>query len=286
MSNLSPEIIALLGFVSAVGVEILKDTGKHLGRKAKELYQSLDADIIELGINKDDDNQIIRQKLEAKPEINAEIQHKISDNQVTFDELLKFMKENAGKNEAIVENKGITNSIITNTVNQGSNLPLDIEGKNNKVIQNVEKGSSVSITEVSGLNSVFIFAILVVFLAFISFLAVFVLTRPDIKDKEDKKEDNRKIDTNISNSNANTSRINNVMSAVNSDLTSSNLGVSNDVNSNAISRSANTGVGNAFNGGKGFGSGEGGGDGSGTGPGFNNSNSNPTMGPDNPSKTP
>jgi hypothetical protein len=121
MENLSPELNALLGFLSRVGVEILKDTGKYLGGKAKELYDSLNPHIIELGISKNDDNEIIRQKLAAKPEINVEIQRKISDNQEGFNELLKFMKENPHKIESKIQIGNVKeNSNVNVSVNQGN----------------------------------------------------------------------------------------------------------------------------------------------------------------------
>jgi hypothetical protein len=118
MENLSPELNALLGFLSRVGVEILKDTGKYVGGKAKALYDSLNPHIIELGISKNDDNETIQQKLAVKPEIAEEIQRKISDNQEGFNELLKFMKKNSHKVESKVKIVGDGNNVIV-TAGQG-----------------------------------------------------------------------------------------------------------------------------------------------------------------------
>lgn len=127
MANLSPEQIALLGFISAVGVEIAKDTGKHLGRKAKELYDSLKPHIIELGLSKNDDNETIQQKLEAKPEIATEIQRNISDNNEGFNELLKFMKENSHKIKSIIQIGNVKdNSNVNVSVNQGNKTQAPI----------------------------------------------------------------------------------------------------------------------------------------------------------------
>jgi hypothetical protein len=121
MANLPPELTPLLGFLSAVGVEIVKDTGKYLGRQAKELYDSLKPHIIELGLSKNDDNETIQQKLEAKPEIATEIQRNISDNNEGFNELLKFMKENPHKIESKIQIGNVKeNSNVNVSVNQGN----------------------------------------------------------------------------------------------------------------------------------------------------------------------
>lgn len=89
MSEYNP----IIYFISAIGVEIVKDVGKHIGRKAYEITASLREPIIELGISDYTDYQEIQNKLEAKPEIKSEIENKVRDND-EFKEFQQTLKEN------------------------------------------------------------------------------------------------------------------------------------------------------------------------------------------------
>jgi hypothetical protein len=111
----------IIYFISAVTAEAVKDVSKHIGKKAKEFYDNLNEDIIKLEIDKADNNEVIQQKLEAKPEIKANIEQKVLENQDIFAELLKVLKETSKQNVAKVENIGITGSVVTTTINQVSN---------------------------------------------------------------------------------------------------------------------------------------------------------------------
>jgi len=90
MSEYNP----IIYFISAIGVEIVKDVGKHIGRKAYEITASLREPIIELGISDYGDYQEIQNKLETNPEIKSEIEAKVRDNEEEFNELLQILMEN------------------------------------------------------------------------------------------------------------------------------------------------------------------------------------------------
>jgi hypothetical protein len=109
----------IIYFISAVTAEAVKDVSKHIGKKAKEFYDNLHEDIIKLEIDKADNNEVIQQKLDTKPEIKANIEQKVLENQDVFAELLKVLKEKSNKNVAKVENTGIIGSNVTTNVYQG-----------------------------------------------------------------------------------------------------------------------------------------------------------------------
>jgi hypothetical protein len=115
MTGLEP----IIYFISAVTTEAVKDVSKHIGKKAKEFYDNLHEDIIKLDIDKADNNEVIQQKLDAKPEIKANIEQKVLANQDVFAELIKVLKEKSNKNVAKVENTGIIGSNVTTNVYQG-----------------------------------------------------------------------------------------------------------------------------------------------------------------------
>lgn len=116
----------IIYIISAIATETVKDVSKHLGKKAKEIYDTLREPIIQLGINDYSNSQEIQQKLEAKPEIKVEIERKIADNQDVFDELLPVLKEKfndyskTNKNNANLTIRGIKGSTITTNIHQNN----------------------------------------------------------------------------------------------------------------------------------------------------------------------
>jgi hypothetical protein len=113
----------IIYFISAVSAEAVKDVSKHIGKKAKEFYDNLHEDIIKLEIDKADNNEVIQQKLEAKPEIKANIEQKVLENQDFFDEILKVFREKSTQNTSNIDIRDIEHSPINITLGQNGNMP-------------------------------------------------------------------------------------------------------------------------------------------------------------------
>jgi hypothetical protein len=88
------EFNPIIYLISAIGGEMVKEVAKHLGKKAFEITSVLREPIIELGIADYTNPDEIQSKLEAKPDTKTMIEQKVREHQATFDEIIRFLREN------------------------------------------------------------------------------------------------------------------------------------------------------------------------------------------------
>jgi hypothetical protein len=143
----------IIYIISAIATETVKDVSKHIGKKAKETYDTLHEPIIQLGINDYYNSQEIQQKLEAKPEIKLEIERKIADNQDVFAKLLPILREKF--NNYSKTNKNNANLTISEV--KGSTITTNIHQNNEKVFTN-HLLIIVAIVAIVGIVSISLFA--------------------------------------------------------------------------------------------------------------------------------
>lgn len=77
--------------LSSIGAEALKDVAKYFGKRTYELVSSLRESIAKVGIDDFRNIQEVREKLDTRPDIKAEIGARILNNEAEFIALLQYL---------------------------------------------------------------------------------------------------------------------------------------------------------------------------------------------------